>query len=166
MSEMYRSLIRQLLSRRPDTPEAVKALRRYQDAGQDPDTARLEDTLAATIRGFSNVYIIIDALDECPTSNNQRESLLRSLSSLLKKSSHNLHMLWTSRPEPDIEIAFHGLTHPHTRINFDLASRQGAVNGGIACHIDNTLAIAPCDKWPENIKAEVREALVEKADGM
>ena len=61
MSEMYRSLIRRLLSCRPDTPEAVKALRQYQDAGQDPDTARFEDTLAATIRGFSNAYIVIDA---------------------------------------------------------------------------------------------------------
>jgi hypothetical protein len=166
MSEMYRSLIRQLLSCRPDTPEVVKALRRYQEAGQDPDTARLEDTLAATIRGFSNVYIIIDALDECPIGNNQRENLLSSLSSLLEKSPQNLHMLWTSRSEPDIEIAFHGLTHPNTRNNFDLASRQDAVNWGIARHIDDTLAIAPCDKWSKNIKKEVRVALVEKADGM
>jgi hypothetical protein len=163
---MYRSLIRQLLAYRPDTPEAVKALRRYQESGHAPDTKRLEDTLAATIRGFRNVYIVIDALDECPIGNNQRESLLGSFSRLLEISLPNLHMLWTSRCEPDIEIAFHGLTHPSTRINYDLASRQEAVNWGISRHIDDTLAIAPCDKWPENIKKEVREALVEKAEGM
>jgi hypothetical protein len=163
---MYRSLIRQLLSWRPDTPEAVKALRQYQDSGQDPRTAQLEDTLAATIRGFPNVYIIIDALDECPIGNNQRENLLRSFSCFLKKCSRNLHMLWTSRSEPDIKVAFDGLTHPSARFNFDLASRQDAVNWGIARHIDNTLAITPCDKWQQNIKKEVREALVEKADGM
>ena len=110
ISEMYRSLIRQLLSCRPDTPETIKALRRYQESGQDPDIARLEDTLAATIRGFLNVYIIIDALDECPAGSDQRGNLLRSLSRLLEKSSQNLHMLWTSRSELDIEIAFHGLT--------------------------------------------------------
>jgi hypothetical protein len=162
---MYRSLIRQLLSCRPDTPEAVKALRRWQDSGQDPDTSLLEDALAATIRGFLNVYIVIDALDEFPIGN-QRESLLRSFLRLLGKSLPNLHMLWTSRSEPDIENAFYGLTYPSTRINFDLASRQETVNLGITRHIDNTLAIAPCDKWPDELKKEVREALVKKADGM
>ncbi|KAE9379860.1 hypothetical protein N431DRAFT_121252 [Stipitochalara longipes BDJ] len=166
ISEMYRALIRQLLSRRPDTPEAVKTLHRYQESGQDPSTVQLENTLATTIRGFSNVYIVIDALDECPIGNNQRERLLTSFSRLLEKTSQNLHMLWTSRSEPDIEIAFNGLTHPSTRINFDLASRQRHVNLGITRHIDNTLALEPCKNWPEGLQAEVREALVKKADGM
>jgi hypothetical protein len=112
------------------------------------------------------VYIIIDALDECPIGNNQRENLLRSFSCFLKKCSPNLHMFWTSRSEPDIEVAFDDLAHSSTRINFDLASRQDAVNWGIARHIDSTLAISPCDRWQQNIKKEVREALIEKADGM
>ena len=75
-------------------------------------------------------------------------------------------MLWTSRSEPDIKVAFNGLAHPATRIDFDLASHQDSVHWGISLHIADTLAIAPCDKWPESIKTEVREALVEKADGM
>ncbi|CZR60767.1 uncharacterized protein PAC_10663 [Phialocephala subalpina] len=164
--EMLRSLTKQLLCCRPDTPKAVTDLRSYQDRGHTPDLARLVSALLATIGGFPKVYIVIDALDECPISDHQRGDLLDSLISILKDCSSCVHMLCTSRPELDIAAAFKDLKYPSTRVDFDLASRQKAVNWGIRIYIDDTLARHPCQTWPENIKREVRDGLIEKADGM
>lgn len=165
VAAMYRSLIRQLLCKL-DMPEIVGRLQQYRKSNQDPDTSLLEDTLAACVQRFSNVYIIIDALDECPHGKNERENLLRSLSSFLERSLPSLHMLWTSRSEPDIEATFRGLTHPPQRLAFNLVVRKDDVEKGIAIHINNTLSTGSCREWPEDLKGLVRRALISKADGM
>jgi len=56
--------------------------------------------------GSQLIYLIIDALDECPTTSSlssPREALLSLLEDLVEEQPPNLRICVTSRPEVDIE---------------------------------------------------------------
>ncbi|KAJ5240462.1 uncharacterized protein N7469_002053 [Penicillium citrinum] len=102
---MCRSLIRQL-SRSPLTPDVIKIWEEHHLKGSQPDSKAisgvLHDLLSA-IRG--DIYLVFDALDECPENERSKERglLLSLLEDLLERHSTKIHILATSRPEPDIQ---------------------------------------------------------------
>jgi hypothetical protein len=51
-------------------------------------------------------------------------------------------------------------------IDFNLESHRRTVNHDIGLHIDTTLASDTYIEWSQELKKEVRQALVERADGM
>ncbi|KAK1623691.1 hypothetical protein BDP81DRAFT_484650, partial [Colletotrichum phormii] len=102
---MLSSIVRQLCASRPDTPQPIKRFENHIARGERPDLDALKDALMATIRGFSAVFIVIDALDECPTLDGERSRLLDCLSSIITAMPDNLHIFCTSRAEPDIFLA-------------------------------------------------------------
>jgi hypothetical protein len=165
---LARSLIKQLYCCQPNTPEAVEALRKYRENGQNPEPDNLRDALIATIRGFSSVYIVLDALDEYSLEVSERKKLLDFIRQLQSSGLTNLHVLCTSRREVDIEKAFKNLFSASmpANVDIDLLTYRYKVDHDIGLHIDKTLASETYDEWPEVLKKEVREALVEKADGM
>lgn len=163
---MLGSLIKQLCCRRPDTPQPLKDLGRYKEQGQRPDTKTLVNTLAATIRGFSDVFLVIDAMDECPFQSGERKKLLDCLRGIHMAKSDNLHLLCTSRREPDIETVLNPLLSSPAKIALDLSIYKDAVNRDIGLYIDKTLATSDYDSWLESVKAEARATLIQNADGM
>ncbi|KAJ4859640.1 ankyrin repeats (3 copies) domain-containing protein [Trichoderma breve] len=144
---MLASLIKQVCCHRPNIPDTVNDLGEYKKKGMRPSTEELQNSFISTLRGFTNVYIIIDALDECPNINTQREELLEILHYILDSNLNNLHMFCTSRKESDIDVSL--------QIERDIGE-----------YIDSTLTNAKYSSWPILIKAEVRKALIEKSDGM
>jgi hypothetical protein len=163
---MLSSLIKQLCCCRPDTPQPLRDLGRYEEQGQRPDMKTLVDALAATIHGFSNVFLVIDALDECPFESGERKKLLGCLYSIHISKSDNVHLLCTSRREPDIEAVLNPLLSSPSKIAIDLSIYKEAVNHDIGLYIDQTLATSDYESWPESIRVEARATLIEKADGM
>ena len=84
------------------------------DNGQTPGLDVLETTLISTPHGFTSVYFVLNALDECPFDGEQRIKLLGSIRRIHNAASENLHLLYTSRPENDITKALRptaGLFH-------------------------------------------------------
>jgi hypothetical protein len=72
---------------------------------QQPSVNQLQHTLRDILDGFSDVHIIIDALDECT----DREKTLIWVNKLVSDTdlkAENLHIMVTSRPELDIEKVF------------------------------------------------------------
>jgi hypothetical protein len=165
---MLSSLVKQLYASCPDTPPAIKSLGEYKKKGEHPDTKTLERVLIATARGFSSVFLIIDALDECPTLNKERKMLLDSLSRIVAAMPNNVHLFCTSRAEPDIAAAMDNLLSPPSRAAIDLTGgqRRKNLNHDIGLYIDSTFASADYDSWPAEVKAKARASLIEKADGM
>jgi hypothetical protein len=161
---MLGSLIKQLCCCRPNTPQPVKDLRQHKERDHYPDMETLEATLADTIYGFSNVYLVIDALDECPESV-EREKLLNCLLRIHMAASENLHLLCTSRKEPDIEAMLGPVLSSPSNAAVDLSVYKNAVDHDIGLYIDKTLASSRYDSW-KDFKAEVRATLIENADGM
>ncbi|KAL6823215.1 ankyrin repeat-containing domain protein [Trichoderma camerunense] len=163
---MLASLIKQISAHRPYIPQSVQSLGEYKNNGGRPDTETLIEALISSIQGFSAVYIIIDALDECPTLNGERKRLLNSLRDILNAAPDSLHMLCTSRKENDIDKAIRPLLCDPWGAEIDLSVQRKVLDDDIGKYIDSILADAEYDTWPTDIKKESRNALIDKADGM
>ncbi|TVY80393.1 hypothetical protein LSUE1_G004399 [Lachnellula suecica] len=167
VNEMLSSLIKQISAHRPDTPSSVQSLQKLRSMGQRPDRKTLEDALVATVHGFDDVYVVLDALDECPSRSDEREKLLESIGRIHDLDAQNLHFLCTSRREADIERVFRSVVGPDSEFDIDLSFRQNAINRDIGFHIDRTLQTDKAfSTWDDDWGNEVRTTLVEKADGM
>ena len=165
---MMESIIKQICCCRPDTPLSIKALEDLKARGHRPDLKTLQESFAEILRGFSNVFVIIDALDECPDSDldHGREVLLDCLANIHGKRLSNLHMFLTSRREKDIEASYVSLETESDKWDIDLSAYQPAIAYDIGLLIDRTLCSKSYNSWPKKLKDEARERLIENADGM
>ncbi|KAK4077056.1 uncharacterized protein Triagg1_4023 [Trichoderma aggressivum f. europaeum] len=163
---MLASLIKQICSYFSQELLFLEDFRGHKRRGERPDTRALEKMLVMSASSFSNVYVVIDALDECPLLNNQREYLLKSLGRILVNEPENLHIFLTSRKEQDIDKKLRASLSPPQRIEIDLLAHQETLNHDIHRYIDLKLATDAFDSWPESVKEEVKQSLVEKADYM
>ncbi|KAI1428724.1 ankyrin repeat-containing domain protein [Xylaria sp. FL1777] len=165
---MLSSLLKQLYVSRPDTPQVIKNLDVYKQKGMRPDTKTLEDAIRACASGFSSVSLVIDALEECPTVNRERNKLLGSLGRIIATMPDHFHIFLTSRPEPDISAVLNDiLIRPSSyRVAIDLTIDQGGINHDIGLYIDSRLASADYVSWPNHVKAKAKDLLMKRADGM
>jgi hypothetical protein len=167
VEEMLSSVIKQLCCRRPDTPASVQSLQKYKEKGQRPDRETLEDALASSMHGFLDLYIVLDALDECPSESGERDKLLRTLLRLHHKDQPNLHLFLTSRREEDIEFELKpSSSGPSAIIDIDLSAVQAALEHDIGLYIDQTFDQQPFRRWPGELKEVAKSALVKNSDGM
>jgi hypothetical protein len=165
---MARSLTVQLSARRPDTPDALQSLRQFYDRNAQPPDDDLLDAIKATTKGFSKVYLIVDALDECPEEDNQRAYLLSMLKKIHSWTQANLHILLTSRMVTNIALQLKPLfktTVPGTGV-IDVDDHQSDVDGDITVFIDNKLKTGDYPLLNEGIQVEIKNTLVKKANGM
>lgn len=163
---MISSLIKQFCCRRFDTPDSVKKLSEYKNKGHRPDLKTLEYIFATTIRGFSKVFVVLDALDECPDSNGERETLLNCLCRIQDLAYENLHFLCTSRREDNIERTLNPLLSKTSKVALDLRLHQDAIDNDIKLYTNQELSSAVYNSWPAAVKDDVKAALIDKANGM
>ncbi|KAH9170950.1 hypothetical protein EDB89DRAFT_2243816 [Lactarius sanguifluus] len=133
---------------------------------QQPSDDALMDCLREMISVTARqpVYIIVDALDECPDSSGMptpREVVLNLLEDLVHLGLPNLHICVTSRPEIDIKIV--------------LGPLAGAVSlhdeiGQMTDIFNYVASVVYSDRkmrsWRDEEKELVVEELSNKADGM
>ncbi|CAG7955327.1 unnamed protein product [Penicillium salamii] len=103
VENMMRSLIRQL-SRSPLAPSVRNcwehSIRKEVQPSRETITTMLDDVFSDMP---SDVFLILDALDECPTDRKERQQLLSLLIGLAETHRKNIHILATGRPEQDIK---------------------------------------------------------------
>ncbi|KAL6831718.1 ankyrin repeat-containing domain protein [Trichoderma camerunense] len=163
---MLASIMKQVCCHRPNIPDLVNDLGEYKKKGMRPSTEELKNSFISTLRGFTNVYIIIDALDECPNINTQREEVIEILHYILDSNLDNLHLFCTSRKESDIDVSLRRQFSKPGREELDISSHLKAIERDIGEYIDSTLTNTKYNSWPIHIKDEVRKVLIEKSDGM
>lgn len=120
-----------------------------------PTLSSLEDTLLRILQSFCAAYIVIDALDECE----ERLKLLRWIDTVTSQGSGFLHIMVTSRPEPNIKDRLRSFSN---LLEIDAADGRGSDD--ILRYID--VRLAEVDDWSESQKKMVRIALVSGADGV
>jgi hypothetical protein len=76
----------------------------YENGQQRPSVHALLEVLRQTAQGFTQVYVVLDALDEC----RQRLELMDVLETVDGWQLDNLHLLMTSRKEWDIKRSLEG----------------------------------------------------------
>ncbi|KAF8500673.1 hypothetical protein JB92DRAFT_2742061 [Gautieria morchelliformis] len=96
---VLRALIKQLSLQCASTPDTLaKLFSDNKDGERSPSPEELKSTVKSIIGSFDGVYIIFDALDECP----DRHDFLELLEEFHGWDSDKIHLLATSRSELDI----------------------------------------------------------------
>jgi hypothetical protein len=123
----------------------------------------LKETL--TLSNHRPIYIILDALDECPNTfgiPSPRDLVLGLVKELVGLSFPNLHLCVTSRPEIDIRSALEPLTPLQVSIHNETGQKKDIVDYVISVvHSDTNMGT-----WRELDQKVVIETLCDKADGM
>jgi hypothetical protein len=111
------------------------------------------------------IYLIIDALDECPNTSGMpspREQVLDLLKGLVERSLPNLRLCVTSRPEVDIRTVFEALTSCRVSLHEQSGQKKDIVDYvASVVHSDTKMR-----RWRDEDKNLVIEILSERADGM
>ena len=141
----------------------------HEKGTQKPTEAALTQCLMdmLSIPNQPSIYIILDALDECPNSYgipSPREQVLTLVTKLMDLRLPHLHVCITSRPEFDIRATLERLTL-HSVSLHDESGQMGDI-------IDYVKSVVYSDaetmmkRWREEDKKMVVETISEKADGM
>jgi Cdc6-like AAA superfamily ATPase len=104
LEEMVVSLVNQLYTRSERTQKPLDALFVSCDGGRSqPSSQSLCKALTQMIEQAGDIWIVLDALDECRTrAGSETQGLLKWIAAFFNSNKRNVHLLVTSRPEPDI----------------------------------------------------------------
>jgi hypothetical protein len=141
----------------------------HYNGSQQPSTDSLmkclEDMLEAP--GGVPIYLILDALDECPNTSGIPSSLYQVLSvvkKLVKLNPPNLHLCITSRPEVEIRASLEPLTSTSNCISLhDQSGQRIDIHNFIRAVVYSDENMR---RWRDEDKQLVIETLSERADGM
>jgi hypothetical protein len=162
------SLVAQLSAKSDLCYDILSDLYSKHDAGsQLPD----DDTLTQCLKDMLElpdqppIYIIVDALDECPNSSgtpSPRELVLVFIEDLVALQLPNLRICVTSRPEADIQEALGPLVYHPVSLHDEAGQKQDIVDYiGSAVQSDRKMR-----KWRAEDRQLVIDALTQRADGM
>jgi len=138
-------------------------LRGAQSPSDDELSRCLKELLE--LPGQAPVYLVIDALDECPNTSaipSPREKILTLLEQLFESRLANLHLCVTSRPEIDIKIVLEPLTFRSISIHDEKGQMEDIEN--YIKSVVNTSAQSR--RWKREDKQLVIDTLTKRADGM
>jgi hypothetical protein len=139
---------------------------KHEDGSQDPT----EDELVRCLRnllelpGQAPVYMIIDALDECPNASaipSPREKVLKLVEQLIELRFANIRICVTSRPEIDIK----GVLEPLTFRSISIHDESGQMED-IENYIRSVVDDPKNRRWKRQDKQLVIDSLLGRANGM
>ena len=119
-----------------------------------------------TIAGPAPVYLVLDALDECPNDSgmpSSRGKVLKLVKELVELRHPNLRLCATGRPEVDIRTTLEPLATQEISLHDESGQKQ-EINNYVTSVVRS--ADDKMKKWRDNEKNMVIDNLTEKADGM
>jgi len=139
----------------------------HRDGAQIPSDNELTRCLKDLLElpGQAPVYVIIDALDECPDTSalsSPREKVLQLLEDLIHSKIPNLRICVTSRPEADIKLVLGPLTFRSISIH-DESGQMHDIENYIKWTVNSNRKMR---RWKEEHKRLVIDVLTKRADGM
>ena len=158
VASLIRSLIRQFSATRGGVPTVLtKLYRSCHDGGSQPSVESLQATLLLILEAFDDVYIVLDALDECA----EKKDILKWVKETTSWRKSKLHLLAASRVEEDIAKHLRLLDPNHVYIKQDLVSRD------IERYINSILDGEDFfEQWGDEIKANIKDTVLKSAEGM
>ena len=139
----------------------------HRDGAQSPSDDELIGCLIDLLKlpGSQPIYLILDALDECPSTSSlssPREELLSLLEDLVKARLPNLRICVTSRPEVDIKAILEPLTFCSVSLH-DASGQQKDIRDYIESIVNTNKKM---QNWNSQHRQLVIDVLTRKADGM
>jgi hypothetical protein len=162
------SLLKQISERSDPCCDILTQLYSAHGSGErTPSDRDMVECLKKMLRSEEQVpiYIIMDALDECPDAStipSPREEVLDFVDELVGLHLPNLHICVTSRPEYDIRVVLERLTERPVSLH-DESGQQEDIANYVASVVRSDKRMR---RWREEDKNLVIKTLSEKADGM
>ena len=126
---------------------------------------RLQEML--TLPNQGQVYIILDAIDECPDTSDvpsARELVLKLIKDLVCLRLPNLRICITSRPEVDISEALEPVASQTVSLQDELGQREDIANYVKSVVYSGSGTFMK--RWRKEDKEHVIKTLSKRADGM
>ena len=138
----------------------------HADGSQHPSDDALTGCLKDLLKlpGLAPVYLIVDALDECPNASaipSARVKVLNLVKELIESQISNLHICVTSRPEPDIKDVLSHLIFRSVSLHDESGQKKD-----IEDYIKLVISTNPENEWESEDMQRVIGVLTEKSDGM
>ena len=138
----------------------------YENGLRPPSDDALAECLKDLLKlpGLAPVYLIVDALDECPNPSvvrSPRAKVLRLIEELIETQIRNLRVCVTSRPELDIK----GVLDPLIFRSVSLHDESGQKRD-IEDYIKSVINTRTTKRWKEEHKKLAIDVLMEKSNGM
>ena len=118
-----------------------------------------------SLAGQGPIYIIVDALDECPNFPGRpsaREKVLDLIEDLVDLELPNLHLCIASRPEIDIRMVLEPLTPLKISLHDEIGQKKDIIEY-IKCVVQSDRRMR---KWREEDQNLVIDTLSQNAQGM
>jgi len=137
------------------------------NGSQEPSIDTLLECLKTILafQGQAPLYIVVDALDECPNSSGiqtQRQEVLEIVKELIELKLAHVHFCVTSRPEIDIRRAL----DPLNPYRVSLHDQDGQIKD-LAEYVKSVVrSDAIMQTWPAKVKELVIDTLAKKGGGM
>ena len=162
------SLVAQFCAKSDPCHQILSNLYSENHAGsQQPNNDALKEFLneMLTLPQQPTMYIIVDAIDECPNTSGiptAREEVLDILEELIGLKIPNLHICVTSRPEIDIQSILEPVASARVSLHDEIGQKQDILNFINAfVHSDRRMR-----RWRREDKQLVIDTLSAKAEGM
>ncbi|KAI8658210.1 NACHT domain-containing protein [Fusarium keratoplasticum] len=156
IDQVFGNLLRQLVAGQSHIPDAVQDVyKEHSKRGSKLKFEEISKILHSLSALYSRVFIIVDALDECPSRDGRRNILLSEIMKLQTALSANV--LCTSRPIPDIETWFPKAVSIKVR----------ASEHDVRKYLDGQIGRLPgfVARSPE-LQEQVKKQIVQVVDGM
>jgi hypothetical protein len=118
-----------------------------------------------SLPGQAPIYIIVDALDECPNLSgtpSAREEVLELIEELVDLKLPNVHLCVASRPEMDIRMELEDLTSLKISLHDESGQKEDIIK-----YITSVVRLDKrMRRWREEDQNLVIDALSQNADGM
>ncbi|KAL9633865.1 MAG: hypothetical protein Q9204_003224, partial [Flavoplaca sp. TL-2023a] len=161
---LIRSLITQLCAQSTSIPHCVEALynkcSKHRSQPTPPSDDSLRIVLSQLFGCFKEVYVVLDALDECI----ERHDLILALEGILTCQRPELHLLATSRRELELEEFLNTITKGADRIGIQGMPVEADINSYVRGRLCTDRRLK---RWHKSeLEKEIATTLTSKAHGM
>jgi hypothetical protein len=167
LKSMIRALISQLYYKRIETSQQLDTLFSSCGDGRRQPTCRLLcEAFLHMIEQVKEVWLVLDALDECRTRKGpSTEGLLSWIREVLNSERGNVHLLVTSRPEQDIESEIMEFAHIDDVVPIQSSLITNDIRAYVRTRVREDNGLKRWRSQPE-VQNEIETRLMEKTDGM
>ncbi|KAJ6537649.1 ankyrin repeat-containing domain protein [Mycena capillaripes] len=153
-SNLLASLWRQLVFRKPLSPEVHRLYAEHREPSTRPSLEDFYRILCSTVAEYSKVFIVVDALDEYPEE--KRNVLLAKLGML----ETTVNILLTSRPNVNIDTVFSTVT------SLQVQAAESDLRQYVEARIRESPRLAKHLRASPKLGVEIEEVILRRSEGM
>lgn len=172
LDSMLRVLLWQLCSKHENSKPILDQLYASckQGGGRDrrqPSTKELSTAFSNMLKLGQEVWIVIDALDECSTrkDSDNTQGLIAWIRTTVSSNLDSVHLLVTSREEEDIHTGLQGLSGDGEYIPIEGKGLETDIKAYVEAKITQSSELKRWRKVPE-VQQNIQTKVLEKASGM